>query len=142
MVARERTGDRYTIFHRRVHIPRRPPPILRYSRWLALAVTRVFFSAAILEIRFARVIVYAPMSRSALIKHRRADISKSEKRSTTRCELLPHFFPRYSITRVARFHASSCFPPSIQEILPDFSMYTRTKEREREREISEIAETR
>ena len=73
------------------------------------------------------------MSRSALIKHHRADISKSEKRSTTRCELLPHFFPSlfdHPCRSIPRFEL---FPPSIQKILPDFSMYTRTKERERER---------
>lgn len=72
------------------------------------------------------------MSRSALIKHHRADISKSEKRSTTRCELLPHFFPRYSITRVARFHASSCFPPPSKKSCP-ISRCTLGRKRERER---------
>lgn len=73
------------------------------------------------------------MSRSALIKHHRADISKSEKRSTTRCELLPHFFPSlfdHPCRSIPRFEL---FPPSFQEKSCPISRCTLGRKRERER---------
>lgn len=84
---------------RRVDIPSRPPPILRYSRWFVESRnTRIFLGGSN---TFARVIVYPPMSRSALIKHQRADISKSEN-YTTFAPFFPSLFdhPCRSIPRL------------------------------------------
>lgn len=120
---------------RRVDIPSRPPPILRYSRWFVESRnTRIFLGGSN---TFARVIVYPPMSRSALIKHQRADISKSEN-YTTFAPFFPSLFdhPCRSIPRL------ECFLRRNLARFLDVCSNERERAREGEREISEIAETR